>query len=83
MLAKPTKGINEILQRFSGIEFTCEYKYDGMRAQIHKNLAGEITLFSRNSENLTPMYPDLVEVLNEHLSGVQSCILDSEVVAID
>lgn len=36
MLAKPTKGIQEILQRFDGIEFTCEWKYDGERAQVQK-----------------------------------------------
>lgn len=34
MLAKPTKGVSEILGKFQNTVYTCEYKYDGERAQV-------------------------------------------------
>ncbi|CAG9327596.1 unnamed protein product [Blepharisma stoltei] len=85
MLAQPTKGIQEILKRFTGIEFTCEYKYDGMRAQIHILADRTIHIYSRNSENITEMYPDVIQFLSSHIdfNVVRDCIMDSEVVAFD
>jgi DNA ligase-1 len=63
MLAKPTKAIGEVLDRFENKRFTCEYKYDGERAQVHRTEDGKVHVFSRNSEDMSKKYPDLVEQL--------------------
>lgn len=63
MLAKPTKAIGEVLDRFEDKRFTCEYKYDGERAQVHRLADGTVGVFSRNSEDMSKKYPDLVEQL--------------------
>jgi DNA ligase-1 len=93
MLAKPTRSVSEVLGRFTGIQFTAEYKYDGERAQIHINHDANnkvtINIYSRNSENMTEKYPDVIATLREMLAIVNtdgivklsSAIIDSEVVA--
>lgn len=102
MLAKPTKSITEVLDRFEAREFTCEYKYDGERAQIHyvapdaaqhypgaentlqKDGKGLCAIFSRNSEDLSKKYPDVLKKLGNWIKpGVKSFVLDCETVAWD
>ena len=46
--------------RFESADFTCEWKYDGERAQIHVLEGGETRVYSRNSENNTSKYPDII-----------------------
>ncbi|KHO00805.1 DNA ligase (Polydeoxyribonucleotide synthase [ATP]) [Metarhizium album ARSEF 1941] len=103
MLAKPTKAITEVLDRFEGQKFTCEYKYDGERAQIHyvakdseqqlsqatagaaKAAAGGVaSIFSRNSEDLSKKYPDILAKLGTWVKNdTKSFVLDCETVAWD
>ncbi|EFN88433.1 DNA ligase 1 [Harpegnathos saltator] len=83
MLAHPTKGVQEVLTRFEGLKFTCEWKYDGERAQIHAN-NGQINIYSRNQENNTSKYPDIINRFkNTRDELVENCILDCEAVAWD
>ncbi|KAL8914516.1 MAG: hypothetical protein Q9171_000869 [Xanthocarpia ochracea] len=101
MLAKPTKSITEVLDRFEGKNFTCEYKYDGERAQIHyvaedspqqytstspttKGKKGLSAIFSRNSEDLSKKYPDILAKLDTWIKHeTKSFVLDCETVAWD
>lgn len=85
MLAKPTNGIAAVFDRFEGVEFTCEWKYDGERAQIHISECGSVSIYSRNNENNTSKYPDVISRVKHALKkpDVASCILDCEVVAYD
>ncbi|KXZ56337.1 hypothetical protein GPECTOR_1g298 [Gonium pectorale] len=85
MLAKATNGVSEVLEKFTDQEFTVEYKYDGERAQVHVLDSGKtVHIFSRNAENNTPKYPDIVARLRGLLQPhVQSIVFDSEAVAYD
>nr|CAB3499337.1 unnamed protein product [Digitaria exilis] len=63
MLAKATKSVSEIIDKFQGLEYTCEYKYDGERAQIHCMEDGSVEIYSRNAERNTGKYPDVVDAI--------------------
>jgi DNA ligase 1 len=55
-------------------------KYDGFRVQIHKD-DGEVSIFSRNLERMTDMFPELVSAAGR--LPVRSVILDGEAIAYD
>jgi len=61
-----------------GTPAQAEFKYDGFRMNIHKN-KDKIALFTRNLENVTKQFPDVVKFIKEHVKG-ESFILDSECV---
>lgn len=63
-----------------GKKVIVERKYDGFRTQVHIK-GKDVTLFSRNLENTTAMFPDLV--LAAQKIKVDSAILDGEAIAYD
>lgn len=57
---------------------TC--RYDGQRAQIHKLMDGSVKVFSRNGEETTSRFPDLVNIIKESCKPYATTfILDTEV----
>ncbi|KAI1934978.1 hypothetical protein LOZ66_005526 [Ophidiomyces ophidiicola] len=84
MLGSITRDLTEMLVKLQGKKFSCEYKYDGQRAQVHCDSSGKVTLFSRHLELMTDKYPDLVSLVPQiRGDGVSSFILEGEVVAVD
>lgn len=84
MLGSITRDLGEMLTKLQGRDFSCEYKYDGQRAQVHCDDKGKVSIFSRHLEVMTDKYPDLVALVPRiRGEGVGSFILEGEVVAVD
>ncbi|KAL4918553.1 ATP-dependent DNA ligase [Aspergillus aurantiobrunneus] len=84
MLGSITRDLSEMLSKLQGRDFTCEFKYDGQRAQVHCDETGEVSIFSRHLEPMTEKYPDLVSLVPQiRGESVSSFILEGEVVAVD
>lgn len=84
MLAKPTKSIQEVLKRLNGQRFTCEFKYDGERAQVHMLSDGTTRVFSRNLLDTSDKYPEVPIYVKEACHEcVKSFVMDTEVVAFN
>jgi len=75
--AERAKDAAEIWERNG--KCAVEYKLDGLRIQAHirKN---KISLFSRGLENVTAMFPDVVEGLAKQIK--KDCIMEGEVIAL-
>lgn len=64
----------------TGADWAFEMKWDGVRAIVH--IDGEdVRLMSRNGNDMTATYPDLVEALRASVDA-DSAILDGEIVAL-
>ena len=71
-------SLQEAKERMSVL--SCEIKYDGSRAQIHKK-GDNIKIFSRRLEDITQALPDLVKAVQKSVSG--DAIVEGEIVATE
>lgn len=77
MLGTNTSSIEQAFEH-TGKPSLFDYKYDGLRIQIH-NQQGTITLFSRNLDDITKQFPEIVTFIKENFSDL-TFVLDSECV---
>lgn len=80
MLAQKVSSVDEGFETV-GKPAALEYKYDGIRMQVHKS-QGVISLFTRRLENITKQFPEVVRAVKEHISG-DGFLLDGEAVSFD
>ncbi len=64
-----------------GIPAAIEYKYDGFRLQIHRNKS-KIKLFTRNLEDVTNQFPDIIEFVKRDIDS-ESFVIDCEAIGYD
>ncbi len=79
MLGIKAKSIEDVLKRHPVV--VVEFKYDGMRAQIHKK-GEKVWIFTRRQENVTNQFPDLVEYVRQYIKA-EECIVEGEAWPID
>ncbi|MDO8647989.1 MAG: ATP-dependent DNA ligase [Candidatus Diapherotrites archaeon] len=76
-LAERLSSAEEIIEKLG--KCAVEAKYDGFRLQIHKK-GNEVHIFSRHSENMTEMFPDIVKAVREEIKA-KDAIFEGEALA--
>ena len=79
MLADRLETLEEIFERLG--ECALEYKYDGLRVQAHVS-PERVQLFSRQLENITGQFPEIVAGLEAAVPG-REAIVEGEAVPVD
>ena len=77
MLADSAENAKALYEIFEGQSMISDYKYDGIRAQIHSS-EGKVKIFSRNLEDITRYFPEIEDAIRNH--NTLPIILDGEIV---
>jgi len=79
MLADMAYDVREVLKEHGGTT-ALEYKYDGVRVQIHVK-GDKVKVFTRRLTDITQSVPDVVEAVKEHVRA-REAILDGEALGV-
>jgi DNA ligase-1 len=79
MLAEKEESIEKVLKKYKKVAI--EWKFDGMRAQIHKK-GDKIWIYTRRLEDVTKQFPDLVKLVKESVKA-DDCVIEGEVLGIN
>jgi len=79
MAAQRVQLLHELFEKMPQ-GFAVEFKYDGERVQCHKR-GKHVLIYSRNLENITHQYPDVVGYMQKGIC-VDEAIIEGEVVAL-
>ncbi|MBW3015455.1 ATP-dependent DNA ligase [Candidatus Woesearchaeota archaeon] len=80
MLCNKAKDIEDSFKK-CGDKVAIENKLDGFRMQIHK-FNGAVKIFTRRLEDVTKQFPEVVDYVNQFITG-ESFIIDSEAIGFD
>ncbi len=79
LLAEKAPSLQDALNSFENP--VIEFKYDGMRAQIHKD-GEKVWVYTRRLEDVTRQFPDIVEMVRDNVKA-RKCIIEGEAVGMD
>ncbi len=82
MRAERLSSSEEIIKKIG--KTAVEPKYDGFRLQVHYNKSADrmVRLYSRNLEEVTYMYPDVIDGIKKEINA-EKVILEGEAIGFD
>ena len=81
MLAEKVENFEEIFSE-NKKKIAIEYKYDGIRVQIHKK-GDSVKIFSRNLNDITEKIPSIVLKIKDNLKDINEIILEGELIGFN
>ncbi|MEM5882510.1 MAG: ATP-dependent DNA ligase [Candidatus Aenigmatarchaeota archaeon] len=79
MLGIKAESIEDVIKRHGKV--IVEFKYDGLRMQIHKK-NDNVWIFTRRLEDVTSQFPDVVNIIRKNVLA-EECIIEGEAWPID
>jgi len=79
LLAEKAPSLKDAINSFERLAL--EFKYDGMRTQLHKK-GNKFWIYTRRLENVTKQFPDMIEMCKKSIKA-KNCIIEGEALAIN